>query len=218
MATVSRRTFVTGSASAAGAFAFLPTTVLAAPQCVSSYLPARLTVDCASRQNFQIFRQYSAYVGLAGIVSMTAIVSKVGRYPAGNLFLFPCLKVKGRAPVFKAYFPTSTAASNTTAPGLWGAPRDEYLCRTVLQAAPASFIGVEIDVPFGTDRASTPRFSNIAGLPDGQPLGINWTSSTLNHRHFAGSRLIPANGVCSGETWRKLIIDGLKLAAGGVCA
>src|SRR5215510_7753463 len=69
----------------------LPSRVLAAAQCVTGplpgFLPNSLTVDCASRRNFQTFRQNSAYLGLAGVVSMSAVRTKQGSFQAGNLFL-----------------------------------------------------------------------------------------------------------------------------------
>src|SRR3954451_8982731 len=70
-------------------------------QCVTgsypAFLPNALTVDCASRLNYQLFRKNTGYLGLAGAVSMTATRGKYGSYDAGNLFLFPWLKPKGVA-------------------------------------------------------------------------------------------------------------------------
>ena len=102
---------------AAGAAAMLPARAIAA-QCVSgplpAFLPNMLTVDCASRRNFQLFRQNSAYLGLAGVVSMSFVRGKLGSYEAGNLFLFPWLKPKGQAlgagKVWNSVVPTSATA------------------------------------------------------------------------------------------------------------
>src|ERR1700716_2521068 len=47
------------------------------PACVpggmAQFLPVRLNVDCASRQNFQLFRKNTGDIGLAGVVSMTFV-------------------------------------------------------------------------------------------------------------------------------------------------
>jgi hypothetical protein len=61
--------------------------------CVTSglqpFTPNRLTVDCASRRNFALWRKNVTYQGLAGAVSMSFVRGKYGEFPAGNLFLFP---------------------------------------------------------------------------------------------------------------------------------
>ena len=66
-----------------------PLSALAA-QCVTgglpSFLPNRLTVDCASRVNFRTFRQNTSYLGLTGVVSMTFVRGSRGTYPAGISF------------------------------------------------------------------------------------------------------------------------------------
>src|SRR5262245_1147366 len=68
--------------------------------CVTSglpaFLPTQLTVDCASRSNFRLYRKNSAYMGLVGVVNMTYLRNKYGAFEAGNLFLFPWLKPKGQ--------------------------------------------------------------------------------------------------------------------------
>src|SRR5262245_4954412 len=76
----SRRTFF---AVSAGALVTLGAPrAVAGAECVSgllpSFLPTRLSVDCASRRNFQLFRQNDAYLGLAGTVSMTFVRGKIG--------------------------------------------------------------------------------------------------------------------------------------------
>ena len=92
-----RRSFL----ASAGAFstALLPGASLAQTACVTSglppFVPNRLTVDCATRRNFALYRKYAPYQGLTGVVSMTYVKGKYGEYPAGNLFLFPWLNAKG---------------------------------------------------------------------------------------------------------------------------
>jgi hypothetical protein len=72
MALIGRRVFL---AAFAGAFtaACESTAARAAASSMSrsfpSFLPNRLTVDCASRQNFRLLRQNTDYIGLAGTVS-----------------------------------------------------------------------------------------------------------------------------------------------------
>src|SRR3982074_2687416 len=100
----SRREFVALSIGGLSPLSF-PTPATAATeaprQCVTGplpgFLPNRLSVDCASKRNFQAFRRYADYLGLAGVVSMTVVRGNLGSYPAGNLFLFPWLKPKGQA-------------------------------------------------------------------------------------------------------------------------
>ena len=90
---LSRRAFVGGSLVALGTL-HPSVSAIAAPQCVTGslpgFLPKRLTVDCASRMNFLLFRKYRTSLGLAGVVSMTFVRGSQGAYSAGNLFLFPC--------------------------------------------------------------------------------------------------------------------------------
>src|SRR6188474_2671491 len=118
MKMLSRRAFVATSLAAVETLRH-PFLAAAAPQCVTGslppFLPNRLTVDCASRQNFRAFRQNSAYLGLTGVVSMTFVRGKYGSYSAGNLFLFPWLKPKGKAlgatRSWGCVLPTSATAS-----------------------------------------------------------------------------------------------------------
>src|SRR3954471_25065365 len=85
---------------ATGAAALLHGPSIAA-QCVTgsypAFLPNALTVDCASRRNYQLFRKNTGYLGLAGAVSMSFTRGKYGSYQAGNRFLFPWVKPKGAA-------------------------------------------------------------------------------------------------------------------------
>ncbi|MEA2870130.1 MAG: hypothetical protein QOH67_106, partial [Hyphomicrobiales bacterium] len=99
MGEYNRRAFLGASL---GAFSALQLPKIALAQtCVTSgwpaFTPNRLTVDCASRRNFAVFRKNPTYMGLAGCVSMTFVQGKYGSYTAGNLFLFPWLNEKGRA-------------------------------------------------------------------------------------------------------------------------
>jgi hypothetical protein len=211
----------------AGALSVLhnPQTVFGAT-CVTSglpeFLPARLTVDCASRKNYNIFRANSGYMGLAGAVNMTWVQGKYGRYEAGNLFLFPWLKDKGRAfgpnKVWGSLIPISATQTMAMSPiNQWLLPPDEHFCRYCIQAPWASFIGFRLDVAVGVNDAKRPWFTNTK-LADGRTWGIAWNSSNLNDPWFGGSRWIPNTDGCKGNAWRALIVDGLKQASAGVCA
>ena len=120
MYNLNRRAFITTSASTL-ALLHVPTSVSAvAAECASSYVPSRLTVDCASRKNFALFRQNPDYLGLAAVVSITAVTGSLGKYPAANLFLFPWLKppgVKlGTAKAWGALAPTGPTTSTPMNP------------------------------------------------------------------------------------------------------
>src|SRR4051812_15770687 len=98
MKSLNRRAFL----ASAGAFSLASVPQIADAQtCVTSglpaFLPTRLTVDCATRRNFAVYRRYASYMGLAGCVSMSYVRTKYGEYPAGNLFLFPWLNKSGQA-------------------------------------------------------------------------------------------------------------------------
>jgi len=184
----------------AGAAAVLarPEAALAQAACVTGgmpFLPNQLTVDCASRQNFKLFRANSDFLGLAAAVSMTALRGKYGSYQAGNLFLFPWLKPKGRALAGRAWasvLPTSATASMAASPIPNSAlPLDEYLCRVLLQVPYTSCIGCSVDVPYDAADAKRDWFSNLDKLAGGKGVGIDWTSSNMNHNWFGGSRWIP---------------------------
>jgi hypothetical protein len=216
MRELSRREFVGATAGALTALSF-PANVLAAT-CTSGFLPGRVSVDCASQRNFQLFRGYSDYVGLTGVVTMNRVAGKYGTYDAGSLCLFPWLKPKGQGKSVQAFRPTGTnllspasAISGTTF------PLDEYLCRIVLVAPWKQFIGFSVDTPFDKDTASLAWSTNVDKLADGQGVGIDWTSANLNDPWFAGSRWIPDSDQCQGNAWRKVIIDGLNQAAAAAC-
>ena len=166
MSTVSRRDFVCISVGAVASLSD-PAPVLAQTQCSSPYLPAAfvptiLTVDCASRRNFQLFRQYSDYLGLAGAVSMSFVRGKFGSFPAGNLFLFPWLKPNGQGRVLPAVMPTNaTQLINSSPIPNSLLPLDEYFIRYIVQAPSTSFIGFLVDVPYTGDDTRRDWFSNV---------------------------------------------------------
>jgi len=223
MHNVSRRAFVATSLGGVSALAF-PASLAAAAQCVTSWLPAflpnYLTVDCASKRNFQIFRQNPDYLGLAGVVSMTVVRGRLGSYPAGNLFLFPWIKPKGqllKGRTWPASVPVNLTAYVTANP-IPNAylPLDEYFCRFVVQAPWTSFIGFLVDNPVSQFEAKFDWFTNVK-LSDGKSIGIDWTSSNLNNPWFGGSHLIPSTDACNGKTWRGLIIAGLQQASHPGC-
>jgi hypothetical protein len=223
MGSYNRRTFLGASL---GAFSALQFPAIALAQtCVTSglppFLPNRLTVDCASRRNFTIFRKNTTYMGLAGCVSMTTVQGKYGVYGAGNLFLFPWLKKAGQALGAKDWQTVlpKNATSFIAAPPLpnWRLPLDEYFLRYRLQAPIGSFIGFRVDQPFGLNDSRRPWFTNVSKLTDGKPVGVAWTSSNLNGPWFGGSRWIPNTDPCKGNAWRALILDGLNQASVGVC-
>jgi len=225
---LSRREFTGLSIGGLSALA-LPSSAIAAAeapvQCVTGglpgFLPNRLTVDCASKRNFQIFRRYSDYLGLAGVVSMTFVRANAGQYPAGNLFLFPWLKPKGQAlnnrawpavvPANATQFVNSSPIPNATL------PLDEYFCRVVLQAPWTSFIGLQVDIPYSAAEGKLGWFTNVEKLADGKGVGIDWTSANLNSQWFGGSHWIPGTDACSGKAWRQVIIDGVNQASVAAC-
>jgi hypothetical protein len=196
--------------------------LMAATQCVTGplpgFLPNRLTVDCGSKLNFKLFRKNSDYLGLAGAVSMSFVRAKVGSFPAGSLFLFPWIKLKGQGTNLSALIP-SNASQPAVAKPIPDAtlPVDEYLCNYVLQAPRTSFIGFQLDVPFGVADAGRDWFSNVPQLADGVGAGIDWTSANLNNPWFGGSHWIPGTHDCYGKAWRQVIVDGLNHAASDVC-
>jgi hypothetical protein len=228
MRKLSRRTIV--GATAAGATALciprLATSALAAapPQCappgLAPFLPSHLTVDCASRRNLHAFLQYPDYLGLAAVVSMATVRTKLGTLPAGNLSLFPYLKPKGQQVRGKAW-PVAVPASLTlymSGSPMPGAtlPPDEYFLRYVLMAPWKSFIGFLVDEAHSKPQAQMPWFSNV-DLPDGDTIGVDWTSANLNEPWFDGSHWIPDTTTCNGQAWRRIITDALEAASRGAC-
>jgi hypothetical protein len=223
----SRRAFVSAGVAGAAMLCAPRLAGAAAAQCSAKglrpFLPERLTVDCASRQNFKTFRTSSDFLGLAGVVSMTFVSGRFGSYPAGNLFLFPWLKPAGQALAKKQgkQWPTVVPANTTHYTS--GAPIpdstlpvDEYFCRYVLRAPGTSFIGFGVDVPFSKAQGRLDWFAN-ADLADGAAVGIDWNSPNLNGPWFDGEGWIPDDQTCNGATWRRLIVDALHQASAGVC-
>jgi hypothetical protein len=221
---LSRRAFVGMSVGGVSALC-LPPSLAAAAECVTGglppFMPNSLTVDCASKRNFQAFRQNPEYLGLAGVVSMTSVRGSQGSYPAGNLFLFPWLKPKGQAlkgrtwPALVPINPTQVVNSSAIPNGTL--PLDEYFCRYVLQAPWTSFIGFQLDKPYHKSEAGLAWFTNVDKLADGKGVGIDWTSPNLNNPWFGGSRWIPNTAACNGNAWREVIIAGLKQASVAAC-
>ena len=222
----SRRAFLGASLGAVGAVETLRQSVsaVAATQCVvgslPGFLPSRLTVDCASRMNFRLFRKNPAYLGLAGVVSMTFVRGNHGSYNAGNLFLFPWLKPKARsqntpwpsvAPTDATQYVQASPIPNETL------PVDEYFCRIVLQAPWSAFIGFALDAPAEKNNSQPEWLTKVDKLADGAGVAIDWSSSNLNRPWFGGSSWIPNSDTCDGIGWRKVIVDGLNQASVGAC-
>jgi hypothetical protein len=224
MRDIDRRAFVGMSLAGASAFCLPPSLALAA-QCVTGplpgFLPNSLTVDCASKRNFQSFRQNPDYLGLACVVSMTMVRGGKGSYAAGNLFLFPWLKPKAQAlkgRTWPAVLPANaTQVMNANPIPNATLPLDEYLCRVVLQAPAMSFIGCQIDKPFNSAEAKLNWFTNVDKLSDGKGVGIDWTSANLNGPWFGGSRWVPNGDACNGKAWRAVIIAALNRASTPAC-
>ncbi len=177
-----------------------------------------LSVDCASKRNFQTFRHSPDDVGLAGCVSMTFVSGSQGSYQAGNLFLFPWLKPSGQGKNLPAAMPlNATRWVNATPIPDATLPLDEYFLRFVIKAPWTSFIGFLIDKPFSAADARLDWFSNVDKLADGKGVGIDWTSHNLNGPWFGGSHWIPPTDACQGQAWRKLVVAGLKQASIAAC-
>jgi hypothetical protein len=192
-----------------------------AVQCVTGglpgFLPNALTVDCASKRNFQSFRKNPDYLGLAGVVSMTTVKGSQGTYPAGNLFLFPWVTSQGKktGKTWPAVLPINgTQIANSTAIPGPSFPVDEYFLRYILRAPWTSFIGFQVGKPYPAWlNRQADWFTNVSKLADGGAVGIDWTSSNLNNPWFGGSHWIPSTEACSGKEWRALIVAGLTHAS-----
>jgi hypothetical protein len=224
LSVVHRRTFVGLSVAGLSTIALPPAlhAATAAMQCVTgplpSFLPTMLSVDCASKRNFQLFRRSPDDLGLAGVVSMTFVRGSQGSYPAGNLFLFPWIKPKGQGKNLPAAMPLSAAQwVNATPVPDATLPVDEYFLRFVLKAPWASFIGFLVDNPHSASDAKLDWFSNVDKLADGKGVGIDWTSHNLNNSWFGGSHWIPGTDTCQGKAWRSLVVAGLKQASVATC-
>jgi hypothetical protein len=224
LSVVNRRTFFglsVGGLSAIG----LPSSLhaaTAAAQCVTgplpSFLPTMLSVDCASKRNFQLFRRSPDDVGLAGVVSMTFVQGSQGSYQAGNLFLFPWVKPKAQGKSVAAAMPLNATQWVNAAPVPDATlPIDEYFLRFVLQAPWSSFIGFLVDNPYSASDAKLDWLSNADKLADGKGVGIDWTSHNLNGPWFGGSTWVPPTDTCQGKAWRSLVVAGLQRASAAAC-
>lgn len=223
MTVVDRRRFVGLSVGGLSAIGF-PSVLHAATtaQCVTgslpSFLPTMLSVDCASKRNFALFRRSPDDLGLAGCVSMTFVRGSQGSYSAGNLFLFPWVKTKGQGKSLSAAMPLNGTQWVNAAPIPDATlPLDEYFLRFVLKAPWSSFIGFQVDNPFSKSDAKLDWFSNVDKLADGKGVGIDWTSHNLNGPWFGGSHWIPGTDDCQGQAWRNLVVAGLKQASVAAC-
>jgi hypothetical protein len=224
LSVVNRRTFVglsVGGLSAIGFPSALHAATTAA-QCVTgplpSFLPTMLSVDCASKRNFQLFRRSPDDLGLTGVVSMTFVQGSQGSYQAGNLFLFPWLKPKGQGKNLSAAMPINAKQFiNATPVPDATLPIDEYFVRFVLKAPWSAFIGFLVDNPHSASGAKLDWFSNVDKLADGKGVGIGWTSANLNAPWFGGSQWIPNTDACNGKAWRTLIIAALSQASVAAC-
>lgn len=192
---------------------------LACTSGLPGFLPTMLTVDCASRRNFQLFRKNSTYIGLTGVVSMSFVRTPSATFQAGNLFLFPWLKPKGVSlnKTWASYCPISASGVKSVQPITAALPADGYFCESILGAPAGMFIGFGVDVPYSKVESRFDWFTNVDKLPDGQGVGIDWTSSNLNQPWFAGAQTIPNTDACNGNGWRKLVVEGLKQASTSVC-
>jgi hypothetical protein len=224
LAELHRRTFVGLAVGGLSTVALPPTLHAAttAAQCVTgtlpSFLPTTLSVDCASKRNFQLFRRNPEIIGLTGVVSMSFVKGSQGSYPAGNLFLFPWLKPKGQGKNVAAAKPLNTTQWVSAVPVPDATlPIDEYFVRYVLQAPWNAFIGFLVDNPYSASDAQLDWFSNVDKLADGSGVGIDWTSHNLNGPWFGGSHWIPGTDDCQGSAWRNVVAAGLKQASVAAC-
>ena len=200
--------------------------VFAAIECVAPpmqpFLPSMLLLNCASHENFKLFRKYPDAVGLAGVVSMTVAKGAAATYGAGTLLLFPWLKPAGQR-LFKsipAYLPAGAAMAGTTsARTIAGAtlPPDEYFCRSVLKAPWQDFIGFSVDAPVPHEKGTSAWRTTIPKLGDGQAVLVDWASANLNGAWFGGSSVIPSGAVCNGGAWRALILRAIDQVAVAAC-
>ena len=226
MSGLSRRNFVAMSVGGLSALGLSQSAIGATTQCVASglaeFLPNSLTVDCASRRNFQAFRQNPDYLGLVGVVNMSFVRGGLGSYQAGNLFLFPWLKPKGQALGPRRTWPAVLPVDLTLYVNAAPIPNanfalDEYYCRVLLKAPWTYFIGFQLDQPFGAPEAQLAWFSNVDKLADGQGVGICWGGGNLNPAWFAGSGWIPNTHACNGNAWWHMIITAIHQASVGAC-
>jgi hypothetical protein len=166
----------------------------------------------ASVLNLRSFLQNKDTLGLTGLLSLRPVEGELGRYADGALFLFP-FKHSASSPDAQAFLPGPSAAGPLVAavpmtPG--GLPPDEYFCNYVLKAPWQNFISFSVGMPFSRSAAKREWHTNVDNI-GGDPIGIGWTSSNLNHPWFAGSRWIPDRD--DGKYWRARIIEGVRQAS-----
>jgi hypothetical protein len=225
MCEISRRTFVAGSGALA--LAAQPSWAWAedTQQCASTYIPPYLTVNCAARKNYQVFRGSSERVHLAGLVSLVNFKGKYGQYNAGTLFLFPVLRPAQqqpkpqpgvRVPEISGLIPGIGTDSVPMPPLPPGQDEEALLSTLAPEGSRTRFLGFRVDVPANDGRSTLARFTE-GRLPDGKTIRIEWTVSGLNSPWFNGSPTIPHDSTCGGATWRKVIIEGLKQATTEAC-
>ena len=226
MIAIGRRAFLGGSGALALAGKPSWAWAVEARQCPSSYVPAHLTVNCAARRNYRTFRDESARVHLAGLVSLVNFTGHYGQYTAGTLFLFPVLRPKNqqpkpvpghRLPEITGFIPQNATVS-TTRPPLDPGMNEESLLGLLGPKGNvgSQFLGFRVDVPAKDGRSKLSRFTE-GRLPDGKSIRIEWTVSNLNRPWFNGSPTIPNDNTCGGASWRKVIIEGLKQATSETC-
>lgn len=217
MQTITRRGF-SGFSLAGLSTIVLPSQLRAALPCGGYAVPSRLSIPCASRQNFRLFRQNSSQMGLVGVVN---IVNAGGAFDAGTMFLYPWLKLAGqglRNSVAAAALPSDPWQSFPARfiPDA-SLPQDQYLCRYVLNLPWQCFIAFSVDIPPANEHAQTAWRTSIPKLSDGAAVAIDWTSSTLNPTWFAGSHVIPDQAACNGSAWRAAITKAVDQAATASC-
>ena len=149
---------------------------------------------------------------------MSFVRGKFGSYDAGSMIVFPWLKPKGQnRAALSAVVPVNRVQFMPSGPIPTRPCRSMNIFAIIAcRRRQAMFIGFQVDVPYSPLEGRFDWFSN-AKLADGKSVGIDWTSSNLNHPWFGGSRCIPNKDTCNGPAWRKLIVDGLMQASTGLC-
>ena len=138
MGKLSRRAFL-GAPLAAAETLRQSIPAFAAPQCVTGsypgFLPNRLSVDCASRQNFRLFRQ--SQISRSDRCGEHDVCARQVRELSGRKSLpFPWLKPKGRSlPARRRIAQPHQRDTLDAARPIPDAtlPADEYFCRLTLR-------------------------------------------------------------------------------------
>jgi hypothetical protein len=212
MTTVNRRAFL---ATAAVGLCTMQRTSPAhelQQQIYGSEVPQSLRLAFANALNFSSFVQNKEHFALSAVMATRPVISKVGSYPAGSLFLFPFSSRNSQASGVAAFLPGSAADSSVTATApmaTLGLPPDEFFCHYVIQVPSQSFISCEVGARIAHDDARGPWHGNV--VIAGATLGFRWASSNLNGPWFGGSRWIPESG--EGDRWRNHFIEGVRNAA-----